>query len=177
MPCWGLGGKRCPLACNSPDSLALGWPGRRKLFVALCARHSDIFLADRAFVVLTPSYCPVFCSSLVSSPGPSAASRSTSTRCFSSPSSLVTQERRAIGHQPRGKRHRALLPAFYPSLFLSTPEPDLSVCASDIHLHSSQARCSRVRQVEEQDFVLIMPLWVSLPHQGGIQTLKPEVQV
>lgn len=135
------------MACSSPDSLAFGWPGRRKHFVARCTRHSDVFLADRAFVVPTPSYCPVFCSSLVSSPGPSPGSRSTNGRqhrVFFFSLLPGHPGKAAIGHQPQGKRHKSLAP-FSPSLvFSSAPEPDLSVCASDTHLCSSQARCSRV---------------------------------
>lgn len=81
--CWvGDLGRRCPLA--------LGWPGRRKLFVARCARHADIFLADRAFVA-TPSYCPVSVLALFPHQAPVLAPvllvllRGDSTGCFSSP--------------------------------------------------------------------------------------------
>lgn len=161
----GAGEKRCPLACKQPRQ-----PCPR---LARCARHSDIFLADRAFVVLAPSYCPVSVLALFPHHAPARAPvllTGGSTGCFSSPSSLVTQEMRAIGHQPRGKRPRALLPEFNPSLvFSSTHEPDLSVCASGIHLHRSQARCSGVRQMEEEDFELRRPLWMSLPHYCGVQ--------
>lgn len=79
--CW-VWGETVPPGPQQPrrsalPSAGLGW---RKPFMARCTRHSESFHADRAFVVLTPSRCPVFCSSLVSSPGPDLGSGSTKGR-------------------------------------------------------------------------------------------------